>query len=323
MYKDVLLEISALKGDAKLVEDFSDYFSIRKITDEDRQKLSDLSVKFSKSSDKHQLALLNAVERTYQELAKEKNFLETSKKIVQDLFNSVTKIRYFITDAIRFVLFKTWDYLPKAIKDPVNSLYTTYFEQHVLKLTNFFNQYVIVLFGIRMKLTEFIKNMFMVIAAGLIIHYVFFKATGKVETPLDESTQKSIFAYAYTNSFLFLEGWLSMEKKVTKESITATAVRDIPERPKPKMPYGAEEPKTVYERIVEFFAEIGNEIRKTITTNIGKLIGLMIAVPLLIITLIGMKKLIDMLDEGTIKNFLSDTVNSICSLLRIQISKTA
>lgn len=321
MFKDLVLEMSAIKGDLKLAEDFSDYFSIRKITDDDRQRLSDLAVRFSKSSDVHQLALINSIEKTYKELVQERSFVETSKKIVQDLFNSVTKLRYFITDAIKYVLFKIWDVLPKSIKDPVTSLYTTYFEQHVLKLVNFFNNYIIVVFGIRIKLSEFIKNMFMMVSAGLIIHYLFFKSEGKVGVPIDESVSKSTFAYAYSNTFIFIEAWSRINLIIKENDITATSIRDIPERPKPNKPYGSEDPKTVYERIVEFFAEIGNEIRKTIASSIGKLVGLLIVIPLLVITIIGLTKLVNKMEPSNTKNFLSSSLTSICRILKISIEE--
>jgi hypothetical protein len=317
LFEDVLYELSISTGEVEQLREFdlSNIIYIRNITKDDEEILRDIHMEIAGKIDvKHTLALADYTRRAYESSVKNVGVVSMIQDVVKNTVNAVTVVRYFITDIIKYMTNKLWDALPKTIKDSVKTIYSTVFDSIVSKLYKLLdplNNKIVIIAGVRIKLTELLKDMFFIVIAGMIIRYIFFQSPSSVETGLAESTALNIIAPLGLVSealIMLAEGNISD--------------KDVPARPIPKNPYGKEEPKSIFERIVAFFASIYTSFKKEVVNVFGKLACLLIVIPLLVLLIFVSEHFIEKLPDGRVKTVLLDSVTSIKRIMRISTDET-
>jgi len=317
LYEDVLYELSVSTGEVEQLKEFdlSNIIYIRNITKDDEEMLKDIHMEIAGKIDvKHTLALAGYTKNAYESSVKNVGAVTMIQDVVRNTVNAVTVVRYFITDIIKYITNKLWDALPKTIKDSVKTLYSSIFDSTVSKLCKLLdplNNKIVIIAGVRIKLTELLKDMFFIVIAGMIIRYIYFQSSSSVESGLAESAARNVIAPL---------GLISESLIMLAEGDVSD--KDVPARPIPKNPYGKEEPKSIFERIVSFFASIYTSFKKEVVNIFGKLACLLIVIPLLVLLIFVSEHFIEKLSDGRVKTVLLDSITTIKRIMRISTDET-
>lgn len=320
IYDDILLKISTISGDAKVIKEFDidKIIFIKTISKDDEDVLRNLSIEITKNFKVEHINVLTSVTKSNIEILKNEDSPLVLQKIIASISNALTTTRYYITDFLKYCTKSLWDLLPHSIKDPVRSIYSNIFEDLVLRLSKFLDDSignkVIGIFGVRMKLTEFLKNLFFLVIIGLVIKYIFFDSYNKTETNVTENFLASAgLIYSYVDIFC---------EDLDKKDFFASGVssKDIPDRPLPKNPYGTNEPKTILSRILDFVSSLYNSFKKESISVLGKFAALLIVVPIIVVVLLIVRKIVQNLPEGRFKQVLETSIHSINRRLYINLN---